>query len=197
MEGADMDIGVPYRFLDVDAPSEALMQYDYEFMREREAGPDAKGLGQCGDNIELRPFVTWGVFSLKRLASWDNPRFFEQPVSVNKEHPLWPIAMAEVEKLERYYNADVKHAVLHGLEPGKNIANHTDHSDVFAYAHRVHLPITTDPAIKFVIDGEEYNFPAGQFFELNNKVPHSVFNNSNVFRVHLVMDLLPKETTNA
>lgn len=189
----DMDIGVPCRFVDVDPPSEALMQYDYGFMQNRAAGPDAQGLGQCGDNIELRPFVTWGVFSLKRLASWDNPRFFEPATSFNEDHPIWPIAMAEVNKLERHYNADVKHAVLHGLEPGKEIANHTDHSDVFAVANRVHLSITTDPGVKFFIDGGEYHFPAGKFFELNNKVPHSVVNNSNVFRVHLVVDLLSKD----
>lgn len=194
-----MDIDVRYRFIDdVEPPSEALMQYDYEFMREKKVGPDTDNfLGQCGDDPSLRRFITWGEFSLKRLASWDNPRFFEQPVSVNKEHPLWPIAMAEVEKLERYYNADVKHAVLHILEPGQGIANHTDTSDMFAYTHRIHLPITTDPAVKFVIDGGEYHFPAGRFFELNNKLMHSVENNSNVIRIHLVMDLLPKETTNA
>jgi aspartyl/asparaginyl beta-hydroxylase (cupin superfamily) len=99
--------------------------------------------------------------------------------------------MAEVEKLEQYYSAKAVQAVLDGMPPGSSISRHRDQSKIYTVAHRVHLPIVTDPAVKFYIDGSEYHFKAGEFFEFNNRLEHGVCNESKVFRVHLVVDLLP------
>lgn len=65
-----------------------------------------------------------------------------------------------------------------------------------AYILKVHIPLTTDPAIKFFVKfkGEifEHHMPAdGTATLLNVGIPHSVENNSNIDRYHLIINVYP------
>ena len=44
----------------------------------------------------------------------------------------------------------------------------------FRVSHRIHVPITTNPRVRFMIDGRPYQLHVGQAYELNNQLTHSV-----------------------
>ena len=60
-------------------------------------------------------------------------------------------------------------------------------------AHRVHLPLTTNPRVRFFIDGVPHRFEPGRAVEVNNQLSHSVMNDGPNDRVHFIFDYLPPE----
>jgi hypothetical protein len=111
----------------------------------------------------------------------------------NQSHPLFPLVMNEVKKVEELLNATARLATISGLAPGGEILEHTDKSPIFLAVHRVHLPLRTDNNVKFRVDGIAYNFEIGKFYEFDNTRPHAVTNDSEIERIHLIIDLTPNK----
>ena len=78
------------------------------------------------------------------------------------------------------------------LMPGEAIAEHRDMNFSLAHAHRVHVPIITNDRVAFTVAGETLNIPEGEIYEINNRRPHSVRNEGDEPRVHLVLDYVLK-----
>lgn len=80
------------------------------------------------------------------------------------------------------------------LEPGGEIREHRDadvgldHEEV-----RLHVPVTTNEAVDFRLDGERVVMRAGECWYLNLTLPHSVANRGATDRVHLVIDAVANE----
>ena len=75
------------------------------------------------------------------------------------------------------------------LAPGAIIKEHTDHSLGFEDGEvRLHVPVQTNPRVKFVLDGTHVELCEGETWCLNVNFPHSVTNSGEDFRVHLVAD---------
>ncbi|HTL97972.1 MAG TPA: aspartyl/asparaginyl beta-hydroxylase domain-containing protein [Holophagaceae bacterium] len=55
---------------------------------------------------------------------------------------------------------------------------------------RFHIPVLTHPDVAFVLDGDRLPLQAGECWYLNFNLPHSVRNESQVDRIHLVIDAL-------
>jgi hypothetical protein len=78
---------------------------------------------------------------------------------------------------------------LLGLGPGATIAEHRDYWLAFDDGEvRLHVPIVTDPAVEFVLDGRRVDLGPGDCWYLNLNLPHRVANRSLRRRVHLVID---------
>lgn len=60
------------------------------------------------------------------------------------------------------------------------------------FYRRSHIPIVTNPAVHFVIDGERKHLRAGEVCEINHWREHTVRNDGETDRVHLVVDWLPR-----
>ena len=86
----------------------------------------------------------------------------------------------------------VLRAVLARLPPGCHIDNHIDSHPSFSIAHRIHVPVLTNPEVDFVVGDERIAIAPGQAFELNNKMPHRVENRGTTARVHLIFDYAPE-----
>jgi hypothetical protein len=86
-------------------------------------------------------------------------------------------------------------AMLIKLPAKKSIASHIDSGHHLETCDRIHLPIITDNNVKFIINETVYPMPAGVVARINNNIWHSVENNSNNDRVHLVMDFIDKDDT--
>lgn len=74
------------------------------------------------------------------------------------------------------------------LDPGAEV---TPHSDVDYYwwdRIRIHVPIVTDPSVRFNCDGTEIHMAEGEAWIFDNWRPHRVINGSGIHRVHLVID---------
>ena len=82
-------------------------------------------------------------------------------------------------------------AMLARLPPGESIPQHVDSDRLLRICHRIHLPITTSPDIRFL--PENIHLKVGTLYELDNTKIHGVVNNSHdVYRIHLIMDIQEK-----
>jgi aspartyl/asparaginyl beta-hydroxylase (cupin superfamily) len=53
---------------------------------------------------------------------------------------------------------------------------------------RVHVPVSTGPAVEFLLDGERVEMGEGEAWYLDLNLRHSVVNGGDQPRVHLVVD---------
>ncbi len=77
------------------------------------------------------------------------------------------------------------------LPPGGRITPHVDEHESLRVSHRIHLPLITNPRVRFFIDGVPHRFEAGRAVEVNNQLSHSVMNDGTTGRVHFIFDYLP------
>ena len=71
---------------------------------------------------------------------------------------------------------------------GGDISEHVDNLFTLSHAHRVHIPILTNQGVLFSIGNEVKNLKAGEIWEVNNRQLHSVVNNGDQYRVHIIID---------
>lgn len=59
------------------------------------------------------------------------------------------------------------------------------------WAHRTHTAIVTNPGVVFDVDGEQRHIARGDIVEINNWREHSVANEGEGDRIHLLVDWTP------
>ena len=75
------------------------------------------------------------------------------------------------------------------LTAGSHIREHRDYNLEIADGEvRLHIPIVTDKAVEFYLDGERLRMQPGECWYLNLNRRHRVENFSTIDRVHLVVD---------
>jgi hypothetical protein len=118
---------------------------------------------------------------------WDSKKL-ETTISKNLYENILNIANT----IKDYYGKDAKilRLMLAKLLPQSEISPHTD-TGILEYAHRCHLPLITNEQNIFIINEKPFYFKEGEVYEFNNTMTHSVLNNSNINRIHLICDILP------
>jgi aspartyl/asparaginyl beta-hydroxylase (cupin superfamily) len=96
--------------------------------------------------------------------------------------------------IERFYppGGTVIRAMAAKLLSGGIIKPHTDKHPSFHCGHRIHVPITANPRVRFMIDGQPYRFEVGEAYEINNQMKHSVMNKGAEDRITFIFDYVPK-----
>jgi quercetin dioxygenase-like cupin family protein len=90
---------------------------------------------------------------------------------------------------------DQVHCPLRGvrlmrLAPGSTIKEHSDPDlGIEQGFARLHVPIVTDPAVEFLLNGRSVTMAPGSLWYLRLSDPHSVVNRGRRDRVHLVIDV--------
>ena len=74
------------------------------------------------------------------------------------------------------------------LLAGGHISHHQDKNFSLCHSHRVHIPVITNDQVLFNVGQETVNLKAGEVVEINNRRMHAVTNNSELDRVHLILD---------
>jgi mannose-6-phosphate isomerase-like protein (cupin superfamily) len=75
------------------------------------------------------------------------------------------------------------------LKARSNIREHRDYKLGFEDGEvRVHVPIVTEPAVVFTVAGQRVPMLPGECWYVNVNEPHRVDNESDIDRVHLVID---------
>lgn len=77
------------------------------------------------------------------------------------------------------------------LLSGGRINPHFDSHASFRHSHRIHVPITTNNRVRFMIDGRPFRFDVGKAYEINNQKTHSVMNSGSEDRITFIFDYLP------
>jgi aspartyl/asparaginyl beta-hydroxylase len=144
-----------------------------------------------------------------RQQEYDVHRYTESIVMVFTDGSGWPdievskqpgwdrLADAAVplmhEIVEKYYPAGgtIIRAMAAKLMAGGKIKPHRDSHPSFHHGHRIHVPITTNPRVRFMIDGRPYKFEVGKIYEINNQQLHSVMNKGQDDRITFIFDYVP------
>jgi hypothetical protein len=98
-----------------------------------------------------------------------------------------------LEELKKHYKFNKYAAFLARLNPRSAIDSHVDKGVFLTTCHRVHVPLQTNQSVAYAIDGKEYYWEAGNIYEFDNTKMHGVFNRSDEYRIHLVLNLYPEE----
>jgi len=77
------------------------------------------------------------------------------------------------------------------LKPGSHIFRHSDPlQDVGAGLIRLHIPISTNPEVLFIVNNQRVTMLPGEVWHIDVRFPHEVHNMGSEHRVHLVLDLI-------
>lgn len=95
----------------------------------------------------------------------------------------------------RYYppGGTIIRAMVAKLLSGGRINSHFDSHASFRCSHRIHVPITTNNRVRFMIDGRPFRFEVGRAYEINNQKTHSVMNSGSEDRITFIFDYLPPD----
>ncbi|MCH2097679.1 MAG: aspartyl/asparaginyl beta-hydroxylase domain-containing protein [Pseudomonadales bacterium] len=77
------------------------------------------------------------------------------------------------------------------LKAGTTITPHTDNHPSFRHSHRIHIPITTNRKVRFMIDGRPHRMAIGHAYEINNQKRHGVINGGDEDRITFIFDYIP------
>ena len=181
-----MDIDTRLRDLgDVDASalSEAILALDDVAWHEEELRQQEFEVHRQTESVVL-VFVnldSWPELEIIKEPGWDRLADVAVPVM----HDI----------IDRHYpkGGTIIRAMAAKLLPGGRIAPHTDSHPSFHIGHRIHIPITTNSRVRFMIDGRPHRFEVGKAYEINNQKNHSVANKSDEDRITFIFDYIPPE----
>ena len=179
-----MDIDGPFRELgaiDTTALREAILSQEEAAWHEDEYRQQSYDVHDQTQSIVLvfTDGSNWPNSDVRKEPGWDRIADVAVPVM----HDI----------IEKHYPAGgtIIRAMAAKLVAGGKIKPHNDNHPSFHCGHRIHVPITTNPRVRFMIDGRPYKFQVGQAYELNNQKQHSVMNKGTEDRITFIFDYVP------
>ena len=165
--------------LDIDALRDIILAQDREAWLEQQHRQDAYEEHRATESIVLIFCDGWPEITVSKEPGWD--RLWQQAVPV----------MTDI--IARCYQpgGTIIRAMAANLLPRGRIRPHFDAHPSFRNSHRIHVPITSNRRVRFMIDGRPYRLEVGQAYELNNQKTHSVINNSDEERITFIFDYVP------
>ena len=109
--------------------------------------------------------------------------------TLNKLKPYLDEIITQVKNFYGYENLKLTNVLFTELQKGGIIPEHTDDGKLLTTHHRIHIPLISDPAVKFTLDHKDYYLEPGHGYEINNQLTHEVRNESNIDRIHMIVDL--------
>jgi hypothetical protein len=179
-----MDIDTPFRRLgevDVSDLSEAILALDKPVWLENQHRQDSYVEHRETQSVVLVFCEGWPEVQVRKEPAWD----YLGQVAVPVMHDL----------ISRHYppGGTIIRAMAAKLLSGGLISPHVDSHVTFHRSHRIHVPITTNDRVRFMIDGRPYQFEVGQAYELNNQKSHSVMNRGTDDRITFIFDYVPPD----
>jgi hypothetical protein len=179
--------------MDIDVPLRDLGTVPVDALREAVAGLSRDAWAQ--QNFRQQAYEVHRQTESLVLVFTDGAGWPE--IEVRKE-PAWD-ALADVAVplmqtiIERHYQpgGTIIRAMAARLGPGGLIRPHRDSHPSFHFSHRIHVPLSTNPRVRFTIDGRPYRFEVGRAYEINNQLSHSVMNKGAEPRTTFIFDYLP------
>jgi hypothetical protein len=179
-----MDIGVPFRSLgrvDMEALGAAILAQDdiawnenVQRQKDYEVHEQTRSIVLLFANVE-----EWPAVEVSRQPGWDRLSDVAVPV------------MHEIIRNGYPPGGTIIRAMAAKLLAGGRIIPHRDSHPSFGAGHRIHVPIVTNPRVRFMIDGRPFQFEIGQAYEINNQKVHSVMNKGAADRINFIFDYVP------
>jgi hypothetical protein len=127
----------------------------------------------------------WPDITVTRESGWD--------LLASVAVPL----MTDIIKNHYEHGGTIIRAMAAKLLPGGVISPHRDAHRSFHHGHRIHIPIKTNPRVRFMIDGQPYKMKVGEAYEINNQKTHSVMNKGAEERINFIFDYVPPNLIDA
>ena len=182
-----MDIGVPIKDLgpvDSDALREAILDLDESVWHEEEIRQ--KKFQDVHYNTESVILVfcdhdNWPEIDVVKGFGWEQLSHHAVPLM----HDI----------IGRFYTkgGTIIRAMAAKLKAGSTITPHTDSHISFHHGHRIHVPITTNNKVRFMIGGRPHRLEVGKAYEINNQKRHGVINSGDEDRITFIFDYVPGE----
>ncbi|MGI9293463.1 MAG: aspartyl/asparaginyl beta-hydroxylase domain-containing protein [Pseudomonadales bacterium] len=179
-----MDIEIPLLELgelDIDPLRNAILGLPPEAWLDQQYRQQTYDVHRYTESVVLvfTDGVGWPEIEVSRQSGWDLLADVAVPV------------MQDI--IARHYPAGgtIIRAMAAKLLVGGIIKPHTDRHPSFHHGHRIHIPITTNPRVRFMIDGRPYKLQVGQVYEINNQKQHSVMNKGTEDRITFIFDYVP------
>jgi hypothetical protein len=118
---------------------------------------------------------TWPNPAVEQRSGW---KHFAEPANA---------LMGEIIAANYPPGGRIIRAMAAKLLAGGRIALHKDGHPSFAAAHRIHVPLVTNPDVDFVIRGASHHLDEGVAYEVSNLDYHAVTNRG-PDRIHFIFD---------
>lgn len=181
-----MDIDVPLRELgqiDVAPLRDAILSQDESAWNEQQLRQNEYEVHRATQSIVLvfTDGSGWPAIEVARQPGWDRLAQAAVPIM----HEL----------IARAYppGGTIIRAMAARLMAGAVITPHRDSHPSFHHSHRIHVPVTTNPRVRFMIDGRPFQLKVGAAYEINNQKTHSVMNRGAEHRITFIFDYVPPE----
>lgn len=135
---------------------------------------------------------TSSVFLYDHDAAWSLGQQYKVSVN-NAQKEMLSLIEGIVSSLELIHDGKVGKCLFIKLPSRKSVGEHTDKLDYLGAVRRHHIPIITNDNVAFIVNNEIKNMKVGECWEINNSYMHSVENNGDEDRVHLMIDIMPNK----
>ncbi|WP_246263293.1 aspartyl/asparaginyl beta-hydroxylase domain-containing protein [Caulobacter soli] len=138
----------------------------------------------------------WSVIPLRCMAGEKHPvrMIYSDPVATDFVDTPFLEACPYFREVIATFDCPVRSVRLMRLTPGSVIKEHTDlDMGVESGSVRIHIPVTTNPDVEFLLNRRRVEMREGQVWYLRLGDPHAVANRGASDRVHLVLDLFAND----
>lgn len=154
--------------------------------------------------------LDWDIFDLRQRACTDMvhtktiPIIYDENFFSTNYEPVYTenfqLFEEELSKISELILTKTKQrgyllrAILVKLLKKNSIPSHVDTAnETFRYCRRIHIPIITNENCFFTVGNMTINMKEGEVWEMNNdKLAHSVVNDGEEDRIHLIIDWCEK-----
>ena len=179
--------------MDIDAPLRELGTIDTTALREAILSQET--IAWHEDQYRQKSYDVHDQTESIVLVFTDGSNW---PNSEVRKEPGWDriadVAVPVMHKIiEENYPAGgtIIRAMAAKLLAGGRIKPHADVHPSFRCGHRIHIPITTNKRVRFMIDGQPYQLQVDQVYELNHQKQPSVMNKGTTDRITFIFDYVP------
>lgn len=138
---------------------------------------------------------TVSYFIYNANLQWKSGQEFKVETKSN-DSQLLELVEPIIKDLERIHEGVRGNVLLIKLKAKQNIAIHHDSGDYLMLSRRNHIPVVTSDDVFFGVGADKVNMKAGECWEINNSRLHFVDNNSDIDRIHLLIDIMPNNEIN-
>ena len=138
----------------------------------------------------------WDVLPLRFAAGATHPvmQIYADPTATEFEDGPALHRTPYFREILAQFECPLQSVRLMRLTPGSVIKEHSDHDlAVECGAARIHIPITTNPQVDFLLNRHRIVMEPGSAWYLRLSDPHSVANRGASDRVHLVIDCIAND----
>ncbi|PSL48036.1 quercetin dioxygenase-like cupin family protein [Chitinophaga niastensis] len=136
----------------------------------------------------------WRSISL-RSASGNSHDIYAHSGETYKNTPALN-RMPYAKKIIDSWHCDKESIRLLSLAPGSIIKPHRDPGCAYSDgSFRIHIPVLTNQGVYFTIEEEQLHLKAGECWYIDFSNTHSIVNEGNTSRVHLIIDGIRNEWT--